>query len=197
MNRIYGQRRLNPKYFPSFCTGEHDTTVRLKYPLAKYPHLTTTDALHTFMTSTFGPVDKDTIVLSIKPPKKAASAAQQQHKHRPPKYATAAVPFKTVADAHAAVCASGRADRGLEEFEIGWMAGREPAVWSWSERMMLRSKEAEVKRPAPPPVTVTPARGVDTAKSERGGRTSSPGTGSQFSSFPSSFVRGFFFFCLL
>jgi DnaJ homolog subfamily C member 17 len=194
---VFTGTRAEPKFSPSkytppplpFCTGEYDTTVRLKYPLAKYPHLTTTDALHTFMTSTFGPVDKDTIVLSIKPPKKAASAsaAVAQHKHRPPKHATAAVPFKTVADAHAAVCASGRADRGLEEFEIGWMAGCEPAVWSWSERMMLRSKEVE-ERPAPP-VTVTPARGVG----DRDGRTSdgqsSPGTGSQFSSFPSSFVR--------
>jgi DnaJ homolog subfamily C member 17 len=151
------------------------------------------------MTSTFGPVDKDTIVLSIKPPKKAAAAQQQQHKHRPPKHATAAVPFKTVADAHAAVCASSRADRGLEEFEIGWMAGHEPAVWSWSERMMLRrSKEVEMEeRPAQAPVTVTPAKGVDTAKGNHDGRTSSPGTSSQFSSFPSSFVRVYFFLLIV
>jgi DnaJ family protein C protein 17 len=46
-------------------TGEHDTIVRLKYPLAKYLHLTTTDALHMFMSNTFGPVDKDSIVLSL------------------------------------------------------------------------------------------------------------------------------------
>ena len=176
-------------------TGEHDTTVRLKYPLAKYPHLTTTDALHAFM-ATFGPTDKDSIVLSMKPPKKAA--------HKPPKYATAAVPFKTVADAHAAVCASGRADRGLEDFEIGWVGGCEPAVWSWSERMLrlkeerreaaseskLGPKDAGAGAPA-----VTPAAGVGVGA--RGGlpQTSdgqiSPGSGSQFSSFPSSFVRIF------
>jgi DnaJ homolog subfamily C member 17 len=46
-------------------TGEHDTIVCLKYPLAKYLHLTTTDALHMFMSNTFGPVDKDSIVLSL------------------------------------------------------------------------------------------------------------------------------------
>jgi DnaJ family protein C protein 17 len=65
-------------------TGEHDTIVRLKYPLAKYLHLTTTDALHMFMSNTFGPVVKDSIVLSLYP-KKAP--------HKPPKYVTAAVPF--------------------------------------------------------------------------------------------------------
>ena len=162
--------------------GEYDTTVRLKYPLAKYPHLTTTDALHTFM-ATFGSVDKDSIVLSMKPPKKAA--------HKPPKYATAAVPFKTVADAHAAVCASGRADRGLEDFEINWMGGCEPAVWSWSERM-LRLKEEERRKAAaagePKPKEtgapiVTPAGGVGAPQGGLANATS------QFSSFPPSFVR--------
>lgn len=110
-------------------------TVRLKYPLAEYPHLTMTDALHMFMASTFGPVDQDSIVLSMKPPKKVA--------HKPPKYATTAVPFKTIADAHAAVCASRRADRDLHEFEIGWMGGCESVVWSWAERMLKSKEERE------------------------------------------------------
>src|SRR5258708_26669545 len=88
-------------------SGEHDTTVRLKYPLAKYPQLTTAGALQTFMSSTFGPVDGDSIVLSMKSPKKKATT---EHKPPPPpKYAIAAVPFKTISAAHAAVCASRRA----------------------------------------------------------------------------------------
>ena len=180
--------KTKSSHYVHHFTGEHDTTVRLKYPLAKYPHLTTTDALHAFM-ATFGPVDKDSIVLSMKPPKKAA--------HKPPKHATAAVPFKTVADAHAAVCASGRADRGLEDFEIGWVGGCEPAVWSWSERMLRlkgerREAAGEPKSKDAGVPTVTPA-GVGVGA--RGGLPqtsdgqSSPGAGSQFSSFPSSFVR--------
>jgi len=181
-------RRL--AYFARLPPGEHDTTVRLKYPLAKYPHLTTTDALHTFMASTFGPVDKDSVVLSMKPPKKAPQ--------KPPKHATAAVPFKTIADAHAAVCASRRADRGLDEFEIGWMGGSEPAVWSWAERM-LKAKEMREAQASPAPAVDrtrgagdgAPA-GVDVqggSTQENSGVRSKPVSGPQFSSFPSSFVR--------
>jgi DnaJ homolog subfamily C member 17 len=171
--------------------GEHDTTVRLKYPLAKYPHLTTTDALHTFMSSTFGPVDKDSLVLSMKPPKKAP--------HKPPKYATAAVPFKTIADAHAAVCASRRSDRGLDEFEIGWMGGCEPAVWSWAERMLKSNEKDDASASATPMPGLGGARdagGVAAAASPAGVRVqdysgvpSNPVAGSQFASFPSSLVR--------
>ena len=185
-------RRLTSRTFP----GEHDTTVRLKYPLAKYPHLTTTDALHTFMASTFGPADKDSIVLSMKPPKKAPQ--------KPPKYATAAVPFKTIADAHAAVCASRRADRGLGEFEIGWMGGSEPAVWSWAERMLRAKEKREAQAsPAPEvdrtrnaggdaPASAVPPAGVDVqdgSTQDNSGVRSNPISGPQFSSFPPSFVR--------
>lgn len=190
---VYTRRRsslyeglLTWRAFP----GEHDTTVRLKYPLAKYPHLTTTDALHTFMASTFGPVDKDSIVLSMKPPKKAPQ--------KPPRHATAAVPFKTIADAHAAVCASRRADRGLDEFEIGWMGGSEPAVWSWAERM-LKAKEKREARASPPPAVDRTRDTGDGATAEvdvQGGSTqensgfrSKPVSGPRFSSFPSAFVR--------
>ena len=185
--------RLTSRALP----GEHDTTVRLKYPLAKYPHLTTTDALHAFMSSTFGPVDKDSIVLSMKPPKKAPQ--------KPPKHATAAVPFKTIADAHAAVCASRRADRGLDEFEIGWMGGSEPAVWSWAERM-LRAKEKREAQTSPAsevdrtrgagdgaPAPAVSSAGVDvqggSTQDSSGVRSKNPVSGPQFSSFPSSFVR--------
>jgi len=157
-----------------------------------YPQLTTPGALQTFMSRTFGPVDGDSIVLSMKSPKK-----------KPP-YAIAAVPFKTISDAHAAVCASCRADRGLDEFEITWMDGSEPAVWSWAERM-LKSKEKEQRgattttvpaMPAPaggardvgddaPPASIrNNARG---GLPQDSGAQSSPATGPQFSSFPSSF----------
>ncbi|KAH9072897.1 DnaJ-domain-containing protein [Lactarius deliciosus] len=157
--------------------GEHDTTVRLRYPLAQYSHLTTVDSLHAFMTSTFGPVDKDDIVLSMKPPKKA--------EHKSPKHATAVVRFGKIADAHAAVCASGRADRGLEHFDIKWVGGSEPAVWSWSERML------KLKQGRKAPGEEKDGGGTPTPSLAGAGTNGVPGgqsaDGSQFSSFPSSF----------
>jgi DnaJ family protein C protein 17 len=176
-------------------SGEHDTTVRLKYLLARYPDLTTPGALQTFMSSTFGPVDGDSIVLSMKSPKKKATAGDKPPP--PPKYAIAAVPFKTISDAHAAVCASRRADRGLDGFEITWLDGSEPAVWSWAERM-LKSKSKEQRGAT---MTTAPAGVGDDApavfpanvgNNARGGLPQDSGaqsTPQQYSSFPSSFVR--------
>ncbi|KAI0281800.1 hypothetical protein BGY98DRAFT_957576 [Russula aff. rugulosa BPL654] len=178
--------------------GEHDTTVRVKYMLARYPQLTTPGALQTFMSSTFGPVDGDSIVLSMKSPKKKVIAA---------------VPFKTISDAHAAVCASRRVDRGLDEFEITWMIGSEPAVWSWAERMLKSKENEKAQRGAATTTTTTvptmsaPAGGArdvgddaptgfpaSIGNNARGGlpkdsgAQSSPATSAQqFSSFPSSF----------
>ena len=142
------------------------------------------------MASTFGPVDKDSIVLSMKPPKKAPQ--------KPPKHATAAVPFKTIADAHAAVCASRRADRGLDEFEIGWMGGSEPAVWSWAERMLKAKEKREAQASPVPEVDGTRGAGDGAPAGadlqggftqENSGVRSKPVSGPQFSSFPPSFVR--------
>lgn len=200
-------RLLYIKLISNDIPGEHDTTVRLKYMLSRYPQLTTPGALQTFMSSTFGPVDGDSIVLSMKSPKKKATA---EHKPPPPpKYAIAAVPFKTISDAHSAVCASRRADRGLDEFEITWMGGSEPAVWSWAERM-LKSKEKEQRGATTTvPAMPAPAGGVSdvggdapappAANNARGGlpqesgaqSSPSPATNPQFSSFPSSFVRSY------
>ena len=143
------------------------------------------------MSSTFGPVDKDDIVLSMKPPKKA--------EHKPPKYATAVVRFGKIADAHAAVCASGRADRALEHFEIKWVGGTEPAVWSWSERM-LKLKEGrkkasgEEKDSGGVPTPSLAGAGTNGGLAQASGQSA---VGSQFSSFPSSFARILYisFFC--
>ena len=154
----------------------------------------TPGALQTFMSSTFGPVDGDSIVLSMRSPKK-----------KPP-YAFAAVPFRTISDAHAAVCASCRADRGLDGFVITWFDGSEPAVWSWAERM-LKSKEKEQRGATTTTTTTVPAPAdgardvgddappVNIGNNARGGlpqdsgAQSSSTTGPQFSSFPSSIVR--------
>jgi len=65
------------------------------------------------------------------------------------------------------------------------MSGSEPAVWSWAERMMLRSKKEEERGGASAPAVPSPAGdGVRGGLPQDSGRS---GNGSQFSSFPSSF----------
>lgn len=103
-------------------TGDLDTTVRLKYPLATHPTLTTPDALAAFL-SPFGDVDKSSIILSMKPPKNAPE--------NPPKRATALVPFLRIGDAYAAVCASGKREKGMEAVDLGWAGTEEPPVLGW------------------------------------------------------------------
>jgi DnaJ family protein C protein 17 len=88
--------------------------------------LTTPSSLSTLL-NRFGATDADSIVLSIKPPKKAPE--------KPPKFATALVSFKQIGDAFAAVCASGRTDRGLDRIEVGWAEGKEPEILCWLKKM--------------------------------------------------------------
>ncbi|GLB41902.1 putative dnaJ molecular chaperone homology domain [Lyophyllum shimeji] len=147
-----------------------DTTVRLKYNLKAHPELTTRDSVAKLM-ATFGPVDIDSVVLSLKPPKKDAT--------KPAKFGTALVPFKRIGDAFAAVCASGRLERGLEGIEVGWVAGKEPPILIWLKKMGKLGA-------SPPPAS----KQADVeAKVEKGGSPQSEATPdtSSFSSFPSSF----------
>ncbi|KAF9066602.1 DnaJ-domain-containing protein [Rhodocollybia butyracea] len=146
------------------------TTVRVKYTLSEHPSLTTADALASLFSS-FGATDVDSIVVSLKPPKKAP--------HKPPKHGTALIPFKRIGDAFAAVCASDRTERGLGGIQVGWIGGVEPEILEWlrkkghlgpqasglsSEPSVQRSEEK-----APPPQTQNSASGT-----------------TAFSSFPSS-----------
>lgn len=110
----------NPLGQPSI--GPHDTTVRLKYKLAAYPDLTTASALASQL-AVFGPVDTGAIVLSMKPNKKQPE--------KPPKFATALVPFEKAGDAYACFCSAGKADRGLEGVDITWVSGEEPEIIRW------------------------------------------------------------------
>jgi DnaJ homolog subfamily C member 17 len=103
-----------------------DTTIRLKWTLKAYPNLTTAESVANLMSS-FGQTDTDSIVISLKPPKKSAD--------KPPKYGTALVPFKQIGDAFAAVCASGKRERQLEGIEIGWIGGKEPPILVWLKKM--------------------------------------------------------------
>ncbi|KAG6845495.1 hypothetical protein H0H87_008392 [Tephrocybe sp. NHM501043] len=127
-----------------------DTTVRLKYNLQSHPKLTTADAVTKVM-ATFGPTDVDSIVLSLKPPKKAPN--------KPAKFGTALVPFKQIGDAFAAVCASGSPERGLEGIEVGWVGGQEPPILVWLKKM------GKLGTPPPPPPTFS--KQSSTASTER------------------------------
>jgi len=115
----------------------HDTTVRLKYTLTAHPTLTTAAALSDLL-SPFGEIDTASIVLSLKPPKKAP--------HKPPKHGTALVPFKKIGDAFSAVCASGKPAHGLDGIDVGWVEGKEPEILGWLKKL------GKLGTPVPTPV---------------------------------------------
>ncbi|CAE6419864.1 unnamed protein product [Rhizoctonia solani] len=102
--------------------GPHDTTVRLKYKLATHPTLTTATALAAQL-AVFGPVDTGAIVISLKTNKKQPD--------KPPKFATALVPFETAGDAYSCLCSSGKVDRGLDGIEVSWVTEDEPEIIKW------------------------------------------------------------------
>lgn len=114
--------------------GALDTTIRLKYSLSKHPTLTTSSALADFLSTTFGPVDSDSIVIRSNTPKNAPS--------EPPKKATALVPFKKIGDAFKVICAAGSKDKGLGDVKVDWAGGVEPPVLVWlRKRGMLGSRD--------------------------------------------------------
>ncbi|KAJ7774478.1 hypothetical protein DFH07DRAFT_732782 [Mycena maculata] len=146
-----------------------DTTVRLKFKLSAHPNLTTPEALSTLL-APFGATDTESIVMSSKAPKKSPD--------KPPKYATALVPFKQIGHAFAAVCASGRADRGMDGIEAGWVGGKEPEILGWLKKMGKLSAQP------PPPVTPPSPAPPGSAQLPQ---TAPASTSSPFSSFPASF----------
>ncbi|KAJ6542277.1 hypothetical protein B0H10DRAFT_2136151 [Mycena sp. CBHHK59/15] len=147
-----------------------DTTVRLKYALPAHPNLATPAALSALL-APFGATDTDSVVLKIST--KAPKAKKSPDK--PWKNATALVPFKQIGDAFAAVCASGRADRGLDGIEIGWVGGKEPEILAWLKKMGKLS--AQPLSPPPPPPRAPEPQPATTADS----------SSSRFASFPASF----------
>lgn len=104
--------------------------MRLKYPLASQPNLTTPEALANLLRS-FGTIDTDSIVLLVK-----SKTSKKKSSSEGPKLGTAVVPFKQIGDAFAAVCASGVKERGLQDVQISWAGngGAEPAIIGWLKR---------------------------------------------------------------
>jgi DnaJ family protein C protein 17 len=114
----------------------------------------------------FGATDTESIVISSKAPKKSPD--------KPPKHATALVPFKQIGDAFAAVCASGRADKGMEGIEVSWVGGKEPDILVWLKKMG--------KLAAQPPPPASSSQGTAQLP-----QTAPTASASPFSSFPASF----------
>jgi DnaJ family protein C protein 17 len=95
-----------------------------------HPELTEPSAIASLL-SQFGPSDTDLIVVSLKGSKKASAGTEDKK----PKYGTALVPFKQIGDAFAAVCASGKPERGLNGIEVSWVGGKEPQILGWLKKM--------------------------------------------------------------
>ena len=147
--------------------------------------MTTSSAIPSLL-SQFGEVDESSVVLSLKPPKKAPT--------KPPKNGTALVPFKQIGDAFAAVCASGRADRRLEGIEISWAEGKEPPILGWLKR---QGKLDPAQKPQSNAEREN-GSGVKDAKDHAKAKDlfealSEKPTISSFASFPDSFVSTFYF----
>ena len=101
------------------CKDSADLAVRVKFTTTLRPDLSTPTALVALLRP-FGALDEDSVLLSIKPPKK--------HPTKPPKFATAVVTFQKIQGAFGAVGASGQTARGLENVDIAWAKGVEPEV---------------------------------------------------------------------
>jgi len=156
-----------------------DTTVRIKWTVSDHPELTTPKDIASLFYS-FGEVDTDSIVVSLKPPKKAPQ--------KPPKHGTALIPFKKIGDAFATVCASGLPERGMKNIEIGWIGGKEPQILGWLQKMGKLGPNI-------------PSSAGQPSAYATGEKASLPQTqvredASTFSSFPASFVSGSIVVCL-
>ncbi|KAG5638361.1 hypothetical protein H0H81_000495 [Sphagnurus paluster] len=170
--RLAEEARENELAAPSL--DPLDTTVRLKYNLKTHPNLTTPESIARAM-APFGQTDADSIVVSLKPPKKAAN--------KPAKFGTALVPFKQIGDAFAAVCASGKAERGLLGIEVGWVGGKEPPILEWLKKM------GKLGTPTPPhSKTQTQNEEQPRAQGTSFPQTQSTADTTSFSTFPTSFA---------
>jgi DnaJ family protein C protein 17 len=109
---------------------------------------------------------------------------------KPPKTASALVPFKRIGDAFAAVCASEKKDMGMTGVKISWAKGEEPAILGWLRKMGKLSNASSTNAVAKdfssslPPQSLQ-SGGQETAElpQNQTGNSSNP-----FSSFPSTLV---------
>jgi DnaJ family protein C protein 17 len=166
----------------TFLSGSLDTTVRLKYTLTAHPSLRDATSISGFL-SPFGSTDLDTIRISLKPPKKAPE--------KPPKFATVLAEFKQIGGAFAAVCASGRADRGLSGIQIDWVEGKEPEIIGWLKKRGALGGGTDRSH-----VHENPSGETGRKRPEEKPQTQKVDSSAAFSSFPEALVRRFYFLLL-
>ncbi|KAF5350869.1 hypothetical protein D9758_010501 [Tetrapyrgos nigripes] len=157
-----------------------DTAVRIKYTLSDHPDLTTPTAIASLFAQ-FGEIDADSLVVSLKPPKKAPQ--------KPPKHGTALIPFKKIGDGFAAVCASGRPERNLKGIEVGWIGGKEPQIFGWLRKMGKLGPPNESGSGSTKTTTLSSGLASETVTQEKAlpPQAKTRADASTFSSFPTSF----------
>lgn len=171
---------LGLKSFLEFLIGQLDTTVKLRYTLSTHPDLTSSSAVASLLAQ-FGEIDVDSVVLSLRPPKKAPM--------KPPKGGTSLIPFRKIGSAFAAVSASGVRERGLEGINVSWAGGEEPPILAWLKKKGKLGSAIDLKKNETSKVT-------NSGRPPPGGglgidlniRAASP-EGSAYSSFPEVLVR--------
>ncbi|KAI6043972.1 DnaJ domain-containing protein [Pisolithus marmoratus] len=165
--------------------GPHDTTIRVKFPLAKYPTLNTPSALAAHF-QRFGATDEDAIVLSVK-----AKKSGKKHKPSTPDrnfsdglgdtgmLVNALVTFTQIGAAFGAVSSSPKLrEQGME---VTWAGGSEPPILQWlRDRGKLGGRTSS---PGPQAATFDAATTTS--------RHSNLPDGSKFSTFPSTFPSTF------
>ncbi|KAI6116194.1 DnaJ domain-containing protein [Pisolithus sp. B1] len=172
--------------------GPYDTTIRVKFPLAKYPTLNTPSALAAYF-QRFGATDEDAIVLSVK-------ARKSTKKHRPgiPDQNTsegpsnvrmlvnALVTFAQIGAAFGAVSSSPKLRE--QDMEVTWAGGSEPPVLQW---LRDRGKLGRTTSSSGPQVPVFDDAAEAERETTKASHPSNLADSSKFSTFPSTFPSTF------
>lgn len=109
--------------------GPYDTTIRIKFPLAKFPTLDTPSALASHL-ARFGEIDENAIVLLIKPKKSGKKEKSTAAKQGDPEMiVNAAVTFTQISAAFGAI--SSRPKLKEQGMDVTWATGSEPLVLQW------------------------------------------------------------------
>ncbi|KAG6336378.1 hypothetical protein ID866_2698 [Astraeus odoratus] len=129
--------------------GPYDTTIRVKFPLAKFPELSTASALAAHF-KRFGEVDEDAIVLSVKPKKpgkKKKSVTQEKcapdGQSHVDMIVNALVTFNQISAAFGVISSGPKLkEQGME---VAWAGGEsEPPILQWlRDRGELGRKSSE------------------------------------------------------
>jgi len=171
--------------------GPYDTTVQIKFPLAKYPTLDTPPTLANHFRR-FGEIDEGAIVLSLKP-KKSGKKNKPKDEGNSTMMVNALVTFTQISAAFGAVSSGPKLkEQGMD---VSWAGGTEPPILQWLRdhgQLGGNSSNSSGKTSSPNGFT---ADKQGNAKTSQKANLEDSG---KFSSFPSTFVSpSFIVLCLL